>query len=55
MMFLVFKTSCFFLNDAMFFKKPIDVDVVDDVLQNAKHQAKDASNDVNRPPLEVGG
>ena len=47
-MFLVFKTSCFFLNDAMFFKKTIDVDVVDDVLQNAKHQAKDASNDVNR-------
>ena len=27
--------------------KNIDVDV----LQNAKHQANDASNDVNRPPL----
>ena len=27
------------------------VDVFDDVLQNAKHRAYDASNDVNRPPL----
>ena len=31
--------------------KNIDVDVFDDVLQNAKHWANDASNDVNRPPL----
>ena len=48
------KTSCFFLKDAMFwqfFRKNIDVDVFDDVLQNAKHRAYDASNDVNRPPL----
>ena len=48
------KTSCFFLNDAMFRRflwKNIDVDVFDDVLQNAKHRANDASNDVNRPPL----
>jgi len=48
------KTSCFFLNDAMFWRcfwKNIDVDVFDDVLQNAKHRANDASNDVNRPPL----
>ena len=48
------KTSCFFLNDAMFWRcfwKNIDVDVFDDVLQNAKHRAYDASNDVNRPPL----
>ena len=29
------------------FQKNIDVDVFDDVLQNAKHRA----NDVNRPPL----
>ena len=34
-----------------FFEKNIDVDVFDDVLQNAKHRANDASNDVNRPPL----
>ena len=50
------KTSCFFLNDAMFrrcFWKNIDVDVFDDVLQNAKHRANDASNDVNPPPLCV--
>ena len=33
------------------FLKNIDVDVFDDVLQNAKHRAHDASNDVNRPPL----
>ena len=48
------KTSCFFLNDAMFWRcfwKNIDVDVFDDVLQNSKHRANDASNDVNRPPL----
>ena len=52
------KTSCFFLNDAMFWRcfwKSIDVDVFDDVLQNAKHRAYDASNDVNRPPLMRGG
>ena len=51
------KTSCFFLNDAMFWRcfwKNIDVDVFDDVLQNAKHRANDASNDVNRPPLGGG-
>ena len=50
------KTSCFFLNDAMFWRcfwKNIDVDVFDDVLQNAKHRAYDASNDVNRPPLRL--
>ena len=35
----------------MFLKKNIDVDVFDDVLQNAKHRANHASNDVNRPPL----
>ena len=35
----------------MFLKKNIDVDVFDDDLQNAKHRANDASNDVNRPPL----
>ena len=53
------KTLCFFLNDAMFwqcfaevFEKNIEVDVFDDVLQNAKHCANDASNDVNRPPLQ---
>ena len=43
------KTSCFFLNNAMFWRffwKNIDVDVFDNVLQNAKHQA----DDVNRPP-----
>ena len=34
-----------------FFFKNIDVDVFDDVLQNTKHRAYDASNDVNRPPL----
>ena len=48
------KTSGFFLNDAMFWRffwKNIDVDVLDDVLQNAKHRPNDASNDVNRPPL----
>ena len=33
------------------FWKNIDVDVFDDVLQNAKHRAYDASNDVNHPPL----
>ena len=33
------------------FEKNIDVDVFDDVLQNAKRRAYDASNDVNRPPL----
>ena len=33
------------------FEKNIDVDIFDDVLQNAKHRANDASNDVNRPPL----
>ena len=37
-----------------FFEKNIDVDVFDDVLQNAKHRANDASNDVNRPPLAIG-
>ena len=36
------------------FKKNIDVDVSDDVLQNAKHRAYDASNNVNRPPLPEG-
>ena len=48
------KTSCFFLNDAMFWRcfwKNIDVNVFDDALQNAKHRANDASNDVNRSPL----
>ena len=46
------KTSCFFQNDAMFlrfFWKNIDVNVFDDVLQNAKHRG----NDVNRPPLTL--
>ena len=33
------------------FGKNIDVDVFDDVLQNAKHRANDASNDINRLPL----
>ena len=33
------------------FRKNIDVDVFDDVLQNAKHYTNDASNDVNCPPL----
>ena len=37
------------------FLKTIDVDVFDDVLQNAKHWAYDASNDVNRPPLWQAG
>ena len=32
-------------------EKNIDVDVFDDVLQNTKHRANNASNDVNRPPL----
>ena len=36
------------------FWKNIDVDVFDDVLQNIKHRANDASNDVNRPPLPQG-
>ena len=50
------KTSCFFLNDAIFWRcfwKNIDVDVFDDVLQNSKHRANDASDDVNRPPLSL--
>ena len=50
------ETLCFFLNNAMFWRcfwKTIDFDVFDDVLQNAKHRANDASNDVNRPPLAV--
>ena len=34
------------------FLKNINVDVFDDVLQNANHRANDASNDVNRPPLD---
>ena len=33
------------------FEKNIDVDVFDDVPQNTKHLANDASNDVNCPPL----
>ena len=37
------------------FWKNIDVDVFEDVLQNAKHRAYDASNDVNRPPLSKRG
>ena len=37
----------------MFLKKNIDVDFFDNVLQNAKHRAYDASNDVNRPPLST--
>ena len=36
---------------AIFERKNIDIDVFDDVLQNTKHRANDASNDVNRPPL----
>ena len=32
-------------------EKNIDVDVFDDVLQNAKNRANDASNDINRLPL----
>ena len=36
------------------FLKNIDVGVFDDVLQNAKHLANNASNDVNRPPLQPG-
>ena len=39
----------------MFLKKNIDVDVFDDVLQNSKHRAYDASNDVNHQPLPGGG
>ena len=35
-----------------FLKKKIDIDVFDDVLQNAKHRAYDASNDVN--PIHTG-
>ena len=35
--------------------KNIDVNVFDDVLQNAKLCANDASNDVNCPPLAEGG
>ena len=31
----------------------LDVDVFDDVLQNAKHRAYDASNDVNCQPLDT--
>ena len=38
-----------------FWKKNIDVDVFDDVLQNSKHRAYDASNDVNHQPLPGGG
>ena len=38
----------------VFEEKNIDVNVFDDVLQNAKHRANDASNDVNRPPLDGG-
>ena len=33
------------------FEKNINVDVFDDVLENTKHRADDASNDVNCPPL----
>ena len=33
------------------FLKNINVDVFDNVLENTKHRANDASNDVNRPPL----
>ena len=36
-------------------KKNIGVDVFDDVLKNTKHRANDASNDVNRPPLDGTG
>ena len=36
-----------------FFDENIDIDVFDDVHQNTKHRAYDASNDVNRPPLCV--
>ena len=38
---------------AIFERKNIDIDVFDDVLQNTKHRANDASNDVNRPPLPL--
>ena len=34
--------------------KNIEVEVLGYVLQNAKHRANDASNDVNRPPLLTG-
>ena len=49
------KTSHFLLNDAMFqrcFGKNIDLDVFDDVWKKTKHRINDASNDVNRPPLD---
>ena len=49
------KTSCFFVNDAMFLKKNVNVDVFDDVLQNAEHRANDASNDVICLPLTCHG
>ena len=35
----------------VFEEKNIDIDVFDDVLQNTKHHANYASDDVNRPPL----
>ena len=37
----------------MFLKKNIDLDVFDDVLQNAKHRENDASNYVIRSPLDM--
>ena len=48
------KTSRFFHNDAKFWRcfwKNIDVNIFDDVRQNAKRRANDTSYDVNRPPL----
>ena len=50
------KTSHFLLNDAMFqrcFEKNIDLDVFDDVWKKPKHRINDASDDVNRPPLQL--
>ena len=33
----------------------MDVNVFDDVIQNAKHRANDASSDLTHPPLVPGG
>ena len=50
------KTSCFFLNDAIFwrcFGKNIDVDVFDDVHQNSKHRANNATMLIAHPYWQV--
>ena len=45
---VLFAEQC---NVLAMFLENIDVNSFDTVLQNTKHRANDASNDVNRPPL----